>query len=121
MNKPEPIPVENEHPAIWPLVIQDMQERHQTGIAKYGTPLQPHNGRRNLVDLYQELLDAAVYVRTEIYERYESTESGASDTYALMRQRDRLRAALEHIRDHARSTSPELTEKIAEEALRSCS
>jgi hypothetical protein len=62
-------PVENAHPAVWPLVLADMQARDGEGRRKYGVPLQPHNGRDTLVDLYQELLDAAVYTRTLIYER----------------------------------------------------
>jgi hypothetical protein len=47
----------------------DMRERDATGRARYGTPLQPFNGRQALVDAYQELLDAAVYLRQHIYER----------------------------------------------------
>lgn len=46
----------------------DMRERDATGRARYGTPLQPFNGRRALVDAYQELLDAAVYLRQHLYE-----------------------------------------------------
>lgn len=62
-------PVANAHPAVWPLVLDDMKARDGEGRRKYGVPLQPHNGRDTLVDLYQELLDAAVYTRTLIYER----------------------------------------------------
>jgi len=50
-------------------VIADMRERDATGRARYGTPLQPHNGREALKDAYQELLDAAVYLRQHLYER----------------------------------------------------
>lgn len=50
-------------------VLADMRERDATGRARYGVPLQPHNGRDALVDAYQELLDAAVYLRQHIYER----------------------------------------------------
>lgn len=45
------------------LVIADMEERRRFGIAKYGSPVQPHNGRDQMNDLYQELLDAAVYAQ----------------------------------------------------------
>jgi len=55
-------------PEVWKLVMQDMEERNKEGIRKYGTPLQPFNGRKGLIDLYQELLDAAVYCRQLIYE-----------------------------------------------------
>lgn len=61
-------PVPNERPAVWPLVIADMHERDATGRARYGTPLQPHNGRNALVDAYQEALDLAVYLRQRIEE-----------------------------------------------------
>lgn len=39
------------------------------GRRKYGTPLQPFNGRDPLVDAYQEVLDLAVYLRQAIWER----------------------------------------------------
>lgn len=66
---PEPAPVPNVSAPVWELVVQDMQARDQFGRAKYGTPLQAHNGRDALVDLYQELLDAVVYTRQLIAER----------------------------------------------------
>lgn len=47
----------------------DMRERDATGRQRYGTPLQPHNGREALKDAYQELLDAAVYIRQHLYEQ----------------------------------------------------
>ncbi len=46
-----------------------MEERNKIGTEKYGTPLQAHNGRDALVDAYQEILDAAVYLRQAIEER----------------------------------------------------
>lgn len=48
---------------IHALVIADMRERDQVGRARYGTPLQANNGRRHLIDAYQELQDFAVYLR----------------------------------------------------------
>lgn len=54
---------------VWLLVLKDMEERRQHGIEKYGTPVQPYNGRDPLVDVYQELLDACVYIRQEIEQR----------------------------------------------------
>ncbi len=65
----EPAPVHNDRPAIWPLVIADMQARDAEGRRKYGTPLQPFNGRAALVDAYQEALDLVVYLRQAIEER----------------------------------------------------
>jgi hypothetical protein len=55
-------------PKINRLVIQDMIDRDQLGRERYGKPLQAFNGRKNLVDAYQELLDFAVYVRNELQE-----------------------------------------------------
>jgi hypothetical protein len=65
----QPPPERNGRPASWDLVVQDMRDRHAHGLAKYGTPLQPGNGRDSLVDAYQEALDLAVYLRNEIEER----------------------------------------------------
>ncbi len=64
-------PTLNDQRATWELVIEDMQERHAAGVAKYGTPLQPNNGRNSLVDAYQEALDLAVYLKNAIMEREE--------------------------------------------------
>lgn len=60
---------------VWLLVLKDMEERRLHGIEKYGVPVQPFNGRDPLVDLYQELLDACVYLRQEIEQRRVRIES----------------------------------------------
>jgi hypothetical protein len=65
----QPAPVANDRPAVWPLVVADMQARDAVGRERYGVPLQPHNGRDALRDLYEELLDAVAYARQAIYER----------------------------------------------------
>lgn len=65
----QPPPLPNAQIAVWDLVLADMRERDQIGRARYGTPLQPHNGRDALVDAYQEALDLAVYLRQALYER----------------------------------------------------
>ena len=67
MSQPDPTP--NDHPAIWPLVMQDMHSRDKVGRKTYGVPLQPHNGRDMLRDAYDEALDLACYLRGAIYER----------------------------------------------------
>lgn len=69
MIQDQPAPIPNTRPAVWLLVIQDMAERDTVGRERYGTPLQPYNGRDALVDAYQEALDQAVYLRQAIYER----------------------------------------------------
>lgn len=68
-NTPQPQPLPNNHPAVWDLVMADMKERDQIGAQKYGTRLQPHNGRDFLTDAYQEALDLVVYLRGEIEEQ----------------------------------------------------
>ena len=65
----QPPPLANDRPAVWDLVIADMRERDHVGRRRYGTPLQPFNGRDMLVDAYQEALDLAVYLRGAIEER----------------------------------------------------
>lgn len=48
------------------LVVADLAERKRYGVKKYGVAHQHDNGRNHLLDLYEELLDGAVYVRAEI-------------------------------------------------------
>lgn len=74
LSAPEPAPVPNTHEPVWRLVISDMQERDAAGRKKYGTPLQPFNGRDALVDAYQEALDLVVYLRQEMEERVKLAE-----------------------------------------------
>jgi hypothetical protein len=42
-------------------LIDDIRARRDVGLARYGTTLQANNGRKALLDMYQELLDALVY------------------------------------------------------------
>ncbi|MET8006289.1 hypothetical protein [Nonomuraea glycinis] len=65
----QPLPIPNNQPDVQSLLIADIEERRQLGITRYGTALQPHNGRDALRDLYEELIDAALYVRQVIEER----------------------------------------------------
>jgi len=78
----EPEPVKNELPAIWDLVMQDIKDRDQFGEKKYGTRLQPFNGRNVLKDLYQELLDSVVYVRQLIYEQENELRRATDKSYS---------------------------------------
>lgn len=64
-----PPPTPNQSRPVWELVIEDMQERDRMGRALYGTALQANNGRDSLQDAYEEALDLAVYLRTEIENR----------------------------------------------------
>lgn len=55
----------------WKQLAQDMVERDHQGRTKYGTPLRAGNGRKPLVDAYQEVLDLCVYLRQAIEEEPE--------------------------------------------------
>jgi hypothetical protein len=68
-NDHQPPPKPSASPAVWDLVLRDIALRDSAGEAKYGTRLQPFNGRDALVDAYQEALDLVVYLRQAIYER----------------------------------------------------
>lgn len=65
----QPLPEVSDRPYIQPLVIEDIQKRIILGIERYGTPLQPLNGRDTMRDAYEEALDLTVYLRSVIEER----------------------------------------------------
>lgn len=67
----QPLPRASSYPHIHDIVAVDVGGRKAIGIERYGKPLQPFNGRKAMVDLYQELLDASVYCRQEMFEREE--------------------------------------------------
>jgi hypothetical protein len=77
---PEPAPVKNSRPFIQDLVIfdvnlkiaEDIEERKQFGLKKYGTALQAFNGRNPIVDAYQEVLDGIIYLKQAAEEARES-------------------------------------------------
>lgn len=80
----QPLPTPNDHPDIQSqvivdirstvldhtaqLVINDLTARREVGIQRYGTALQPFNGRDVLRDAYEEALDLACYLRQAIAE-----------------------------------------------------
>jgi hypothetical protein len=63
------MPTRNGRPSIQSLVRADLDLREQVGIQRYGTPLQPHNGRDALRDAYEEALDLSCYLKQAIVER----------------------------------------------------
>lgn len=65
----QPAPAKNDLPGVWGMVMKDMVDRDQLGRQRYGTKLQPHNGRDALRDAYEEALDMVVYLRQAIAER----------------------------------------------------
>lgn len=44
-------------------VLADLEDRDKEGVKKYGTRLCTNNGRDALIDFYQEILDAIVYIK----------------------------------------------------------
>ncbi len=66
--QPSPVPSQGR---ILDQVIADLQARAEDGKKQYGRYLQAYNGRNAGVDLYQELLDAAMYARQRIVEEEE--------------------------------------------------
>lgn len=63
------MPVPNDRPSIQRLVREDLIDREEIGIQRYGTTLQAHNGRDAPRDAYEEALDLACYLRQAIEER----------------------------------------------------
>ena len=59
----QPEPKVNERAFVQDLVVNDIEDRKQFGINKYGTALQSGNGRDMLQDAYEEVLDLAIYLR----------------------------------------------------------
>lgn len=53
-------------------VMRDLELRRETGVKKYGAPLVSgvgcNNAKSNLQNLYEELLDAACYIKKQIME-----------------------------------------------------
>lgn len=62
-------PTAADRPDVWLLVIDDMRGRREKGLAQYGVPVTPDPFTDWLWHHYEELLDAAVYVRAEIEKR----------------------------------------------------
>jgi hypothetical protein len=77
---------------ILPMVVADLQARAEHGLAKYGTPLRAFDGRTTMVDVYDEILDAAMYVRKELHEQRVPVSQEALDLVreALAHRRSRV-------------------------------
>lgn len=64
----QPMPVINDAPDVQSAVIADIEARRELGIRRYGTALQPHNGRNALLDAYEEAIDLAMYLKQRLIE-----------------------------------------------------
>lgn len=65
----QPLSTKNDFPFIHELVEEDLKGRAELGLLRYGSKLQPYNGRDVMRDIYEEILDAACYMRQQMYER----------------------------------------------------
>ncbi len=65
----QPDPIVNDHPLVKDALIADVEELCARRRVKYGTHLQPHNGRDALRDAYEELIDGALYLKQLLLER----------------------------------------------------
>lgn len=63
------LPIKNDLPVIQDLVMADIEARKELGLKKYGTLLQPFNGRNMLQDAYEESLDLCIYLRGRLEEQ----------------------------------------------------
>ncbi len=70
----QPLPVRSDRPLLHNRLISDIEARREHGIKKYGQALQAENGRNFLLDFYEEILDAAVYVAGELEEQQKLAE-----------------------------------------------
>ena len=59
---------------VWPLVVKDMLERNEEGAVKYNRYLQTDCPDNMLQHLYEELLDASVYIKTQIEKQKQNAE-----------------------------------------------
>ena len=59
----------NKEDSITLDVIADLREREQFGALKYGKFLTHHTTEDTMQHLYEELLDAALYIKTEMKKR----------------------------------------------------
>lgn len=59
---------------VWPLVIKDMINRNEEGAKKYNRYLQTDCPDQMLQHAYEEALDLAVYLKTEIEKQKEINE-----------------------------------------------
>ena len=64
----QPKPKQNDHTPTVDEVIKDLQARKELGLKRYGTYLQPHNGRDSLLDAYEEAMDLVIYLKNRIRE-----------------------------------------------------
>lgn len=101
------------------MVVEDMLAKYDAGAVKYGTQHQHDNGRDHMVDAYQEILDAACYLRAEIEKRKRTTDTldlheqlslARLDLAAARETSKGLEAATVELNDELRVAEPKIQE-----------
>lgn len=72
----------------------DMVARDRLGHDRYGVRLQPNNGRDNLIDAQQELLDACAYLANEALQSQSEDEAAELDCCMRMTLRSLVRVEM---------------------------
>ena len=90
----QPLPQRNDAEDVQSALIREIEGRRQLGIQRYGTALQPFNGRDSLRDLLDELLDGATYALQVKIER----DALLSELMALQAERAQLLEELSLLR-----------------------
>jgi hypothetical protein len=75
-----PNPEANKGQDVQSMVIADIEARRQVGIERYGQALHTFNGRNALLDLYEELIDATMYVKQQLIEDLDAKQTSPTDT-----------------------------------------
>ncbi len=65
----QPLPVANDLPHVADSLVEFVLARKRVGVERYGTALQPHNGRDALRDAFEESVDLATYLAQCLIER----------------------------------------------------
>lgn len=112
----QPLPTPNEYRDIQSMVIDDLGKRRLVGIERYGTALQPFNGRKSLRDIYEELLDAAVYVKQRLVEE-DLVDKYVDENERLKEENKELRGMIrwQGAKDAAEAREPSVSPRAAQE------
>lgn len=83
----QPLPVVNDQEFVHDRVAAALLARKEIGIERYGTGLQPYNGRFALRDAYEEILDLTVYFQQHIDEQTPAAAVANTAWHAVMNQK----------------------------------
>jgi hypothetical protein len=88
------------HPVVAVRLKKEVAIRSELGYTRYGTYLQPHNGRNWLIDLKEELLDALFYATQGNMEGHLDSDDWSNVTYIdreVMKLLNRVMKEIIHI------------------------